>query len=169
MPLHAFVDESFSGDYVVVAALVPAGKVNAARAALRAVLRPGQRRIHFKDERPPRKDRVLSVIDHLEVTATVYVTTNERKARGVCLERMVPDLAAAGVSRLVLERDESLARFDRQVLARLAREYCPDLVYEHQRAHSDLLLCVPDAIAWCWAKGGHWRDRVAGCTTEIRV
>lgn len=169
MPQHAFVDESFSGDYLVAAVLVPARSVNAARASLRGVLRSGQRRIHFKDERPPRKDRVLSVIDRLEVTARVYVTANERKARGVCLERMVPDLAAAGVSRLVLERDESLARFDRQVLARLTRVHCPDLVYEHQRAHSDLLLCLPDAIAWCWAKGGRWRERVAGRTTEIRV
>lgn len=127
MPQHAFVDESFSGDYLVAAVLVPAGNVNAARASLRGVLRSGQRRIHFKDERLPRKDRVLSVIDRLEVTAGVYVTANERKARGVCLERMVPDLAAARVSRLVLERDESLARFDRQVLARLTRVHCPDL------------------------------------------
>ncbi|WP_147375272.1 hypothetical protein [Jiangella rhizosphaerae] len=167
--MHAFVDESFSTDYVVAAAVVPAADVNAARAALRGVLRPGQRRIHFKDERPRREDQVLSVIESLEVTATVYVTKNERKARGVCLERMVPDLAAAGVSRLVLERDESLVRFDRQVLARLTREYCPGLVYEHLRAHSDLLLCVPDAIAWCWAKGGRWRQRVAGYTVESRT
>ena len=34
------------------------------------------------------------------------------------------------------------------------------------RANDELLLCLPDAIAWCWAKGGHWRTRI---TTAVRA
>jgi hypothetical protein len=36
------------------------------------------------------------------------------------------------------------------------------------RAEHELLLAVPDAIAWCWTKGGHWRDRVQPLATEVR-
>lgn len=169
MSFHAFVDESFADSYIVAAAVVPAADVNPVRAAIRGVLRPGQRRIHFKDERDQRKDSVLTAIAAAGISARVYVASNDRQARGLCLARMVPDLAAADVTRLVLERDDSLLRFDQRTLDDLKRKHCPDLYYAHLRAHADLLLCLPDAIAWCWAKGGQWRDRVAGFATEIRV
>jgi hypothetical protein len=42
------------------------------------------------------------------------------------------------------------------------------LRYAHRRAASELLLAVPDAIAWCWAKGGHWRRRVERIVTDVR-
>jgi hypothetical protein len=28
--------------------------------------------------------------------------------------------------------------------------------YEHRKGSAESLLAVPDAIAWCWAKGGEW-------------
>jgi hypothetical protein len=34
------------------------------------------------------------------------------------------------------------------------------LRYDHLRPYEECLLALPDAIAWCWAKGGHWRTRV---------
>jgi hypothetical protein len=34
------------------------------------------------------------------------------------------------------------------------------LRYEHRRAAAEQLLTLPDAIAWCWAKGGDWRRRI---------
>lgn len=38
---------------------------------------------------------------------------------------------------------------------------CRDtLRYEHRRAREELFLAIPDAIAWCWARGGTWRQRV---------
>jgi len=32
------------------------------------------------------------------------------------------------------------------------------LQYAHHRAATEELLTLSDAIAWCWAKGGHWRS-----------
>jgi hypothetical protein len=32
--------------------------------------------------------------------------------------------------------------------------------YEHKRSDAELLLGIPDAIAWCWAKGGQWQRLV---------
>lgn len=48
--------------------------------------------------------------------------------------------------------------WDNQRLIEFIREAgCRDtLRYERRRVASELLLAVPDAIAWCWAKGGDW-------------
>jgi len=32
--------------------------------------------------------------------------------------------------------------------------------YEHRRAATEPLRGIPDAFAWCWAKGGHWRSHI---------
>ena len=42
------------------------------------------------------------------------------------------------------------------------------LRYEHRRASTDLALAIPDAIAWCWAKGGDWRRRIEPVVTNVR-
>lgn len=169
MTRHAFVDESFSGDYLVAAAILPAGDVAQARRTMRSVLDRRQRRIHFKDESPARKERIVSTVETLAVDARVYVTRNTRAAREACLAQLVPDLAAIGVTRLVLERDDSVLKFDRQKLFQLTKKHAPELEYQHLRAHEDILLCIPDAVAWCWAKGGRWKARVAHFTTEINL
>jgi hypothetical protein len=31
-----------------------------------------------------------------------------------------------------------------------------------------MLLAIPDAIAWCWAKGGDWRRRIESVVTDVR-
>jgi hypothetical protein len=36
------------------------------------------------------------------------------------------------------------------------------------RAYEESLLAIPDAIAWSWAKGGHWRARVSEIVTDVR-
>jgi hypothetical protein len=49
----------------------------------------------------------------------------------------------------------------------LSRDCDPHFAYAHLRGKEDLLMCIPDAIAWCWSRGGEWRARVAVYTTEI--
>ncbi|HEY3557036.1 MAG TPA: hypothetical protein VGL05_06225 [Kribbella sp.] len=83
---------------------------------------------------------------------------------------MVCDIAGSA-ERMVVERDESTAVVDKQVLFRAARQYdCAEsLRYELLAAHSDPMLWIPDAVAWSWAKGGEWRDLVAPYSTMIQV
>jgi hypothetical protein len=45
----------------------------------------------------------------------------------------------------------------------------PRLRYEHQRASAEQLLAIPDAIAWCWVKGGHWRRQIEPAVTSVRT
>ena len=70
---------------------------------------------------------------------------------------------------LVLEQDDTLVVSDRRLLYRPTREAgCPDLRCEHRRAAVEQLLPLPDAIAWCWAKGGDWRRRIEPVVTDVR-
>lgn len=169
MVLHAFVDESVVSTYIVAVALVPAERVAECRRVVRALLRGGQKRLHFSHESDRRRREILTGIERLGVEHRVYTTKKGRNARDVCLERLVPDLSAAGVRRLVIERDDSLVTTERRLLFQLCRDLERDLVYTHLRAKEDLLLCAPDAIAWCWSRGGEWRARVAGYTREIAL
>jgi hypothetical protein len=70
----------------------------------------------------------------------------------------------SGHTMLVLEQDDTLIASDRKLLYEAARKAsCAEtLRYVHRRAAAEQLLALPDAVAWCWAKGGDWR------TTALR-
>lgn len=146
----------------------------AARRALRALVMPGQRRLHMKKESDARRSAIIDAITVAGATATIYNAGRPRHhelvAREACLRAVVTDVVAAGHHMLVVEQDDSLLWWDRQRLIEITRDVgCRDtLRYEHRRAEHELLSAVPDAIAWCWAKGGLWRDRVQPLVTEVR-
>ena len=171
---HVFVDESKQRDYLLVAAVVMPGELAGARRTLRALVMPGQRRLHMKKESDARRRAIVDGIASTGATATIYNAgrpgRRELDAREACLRALVADVAAAGHHMLVLEQDDSLRWGDQQHLIEITREDgCRDtLRYEHRRAEHELLLAVPDAVAWCWAKGGHWHDRVQRLVTEVR-
>ncbi len=134
---------------------------------LRGRVLPGQRRLHMKDESDSRKRSIATAIAVNGITATIYDAgrrhDTERERRAACLTALVVDAAGRDHVMLVLEQDDTLVVSDRKLLYRATREAaCPDLRYEHRRAvvGVEQLLALPDAIAWCWAKGGDWRRRI---------
>ncbi|RIQ18867.1 hypothetical protein [Jiangella rhizosphaerae] len=169
MALHAFVDESKRRDYIVAAAVITSGEVSAARRAMRALLLPKQPRIHFRDEKDHRKQQIVTVALDVSVDVRIYVCRSRRSARENCLSAMVPDLVDVGVDRLVLERDTSTEKLDRRVLYEATRKAGTEMTYQHDLPHQEPLLWAPDAIAWCWAAGGSWRQSVAGLATVIEA
>lgn len=166
---HAFVDESFAGAYLVAAVIIPAAEVTSARQSIRCLLDKQQRRLHFKDESHPRKSKILDALDALDIRARIYITAKGRGAREECFTRLVPDLVESGVTRLVIERADHLVDLDRRLLFQLVKAGPGELEYDHLRAHEDLLLCAADAVAWCAAKGGPWRERISSFTTMISL
>jgi hypothetical protein len=48
-----------------------------------------------------------------------------------------------------------------------ARRSCREVALhdEHRRATTEGLLAIPDAFAWCWAKGSHWRTHIRSVVT----
>lgn len=92
----------------------------------------------------------------------------QRLARSMCIGRIVRDAHAAAASQLVFELDETLVRADR--LDVVATERSAGITappYRHMRASEEPLLCVADAFAWAWAKGGEWRKLVAEAVDNV--
>ena len=136
--------------------------------------RPADRRagrIHFKGERESRRRQILAAILELPVSVRIYSSDlrYELDAQQACLAKLVSDIAAAGASRLVIERDDSMVRHDRRTLIEaVAKAGCRDrLRYDHLRSDEDSLLWISDAVAWCWSKGGRWRRQVEPIVFEV--
>jgi hypothetical protein len=172
---HIFVDESKDRDFLLVAAVILSGDLDATRSLMRGLVLHGQHRVHMKKERPSRKRAIAGAICEAEVEAIIYQADTahrrELEAREACLRALVADAAAADTALLVLEQDDSLLRWDNQRLIEITRELgCRHtLHYPHRRAATEQLLAIPDAIAWCWAKGGDWRRRIEPIVTNVRL
>ncbi len=120
----------------------------------------------MKDERDSQRREMAAALVDAGVEVVIYDAgrrySTQRRAREACLRAVVTDAAAEAAALLVLEQDDSLVQWDAQHLIELARATgCRDrLRYDHLRASAEQLLAVPDAVAWCWARGGEWRRRV---------
>jgi len=108
---HIFVDETKRAGYVIAAVTVP--DTEAIRRVVRALVLPGQRRIHMKHEQARRRRIIVSALAATQVQATVYDAARRYRtdlaARTACLTVLVEDIAAlSGDTRLVIEQDDSL-------------------------------------------------------------
>jgi hypothetical protein len=170
-----FVDESKRHDYLLVAVSTGSIGTEYVRRTMRSLVLPGQYRLHMKDERDARKRSIATAICTCAVRAVVYDAgrryRNERERREACLRGLVADLAVGGDDVVVvLEEDETLVAYDRAVLFRAVQSSdCAELLsYRHSGPAGEPMLWVPDAIAWCWAKGGDWRRRIAPVIAGVR-
>ncbi len=160
---RVFVDESKARGYFVVATAVGAGELQPAERVLRGLLKPGQRRLHFKSESDSRRRQILSRICTLDVRVSAWVVTQrpDREARPLSLGALSEEAVRAGVAQLIIERDESLERADRRLIAdAIRRAGSSEMQYRHVAPHEHPLLWVSDAVAWCFTNGGDWVRRV---------
>jgi len=149
---------SIHGSFLAAAAL-SSSDVTAARKRIEDLHLRGQRRIHFKDESAGRKRRIVDALVTVPIAVRLYepaIHRHELAAREACLRRIVNDLVGSAGARLVIELDDSVLKHDRKTLFSVVAEagLQETLEYHHLRATEDPLLAVPDAIAWCWSKGG---------------
>lgn len=173
MSIQAFVDESQRGPrYLMGAALIDPRDLAAARARLRAMLLSGQRRLHFNQERPPRRRSLLSAMSNLDVRVMLYESTEKEEiARQLSMANLLADLVTMRGQRVVIEsREASLdVRERRQIaMAVQAGDAPANLIYDHMRAHEEPLLWVADAVAWAYGARGEWRPRAAGLIDHVR-
>lgn len=167
-----FVDESKAKGYTMVAALVVPGDVTSLRRDVRSLVLPGQRRIHFTKEQPERKRLILSRLTAFGAQAQVFhcATKSQILGREACLTGIVAHAAEHAHTKIVIERDESIEKADRQILFREVRRHgLGDILsYALEVPHQEPLLWVADAIAWSYTKGGEWKKRadplIAGIT-----
>ena len=159
-----FVDETKQHGYVLVASVHRIEDLDELRKTVRGLVLRGQRRLHMTKESDPRRRKIAAALRDAGVTATIYDAhrnyADDLAARSACLAALAADATALGGGTLILEQDDSLLVWDRRQLYRLVRPLAGQIQYQHFRAADELLLCVPDAIGWCWAKGGDWRRRI---------
>lgn len=168
---RVYIDESKARGYYVVATASAVGDVRASERALRDLLKPGQRRIHFKSESDSRRRQLLSRMCALDVRVSVWVVQGrpDKEARPLTLGALVAEACRAGVAQLTIERDASLELADRRLIADVIRRAgSSEMHYRHVAPHENPLLWVSDAVAWCYSNGGDWIRRV-DAIVESRV
>lgn len=153
--MQAFVDESYSENrYAFGAAILRTVDLDNARERMRALLLPGQRKVHWRDENTKRRDQILTVIASIPSDRLVVVRTSLRqerpeRRRRLCMEQLVVELAEREVELAVFEsrlrRDDQR---DRDVLKalRVRLVVTPNLKIEHRLGPAEPLLWIPDAL-----------------------
>lgn len=171
---HIYIDETKERGYVLVASIHIASDLSDLRKTMRGFVLRGQTRIHMAKESDPRRRAICAAICAAGVSATIYDAGQRYKdpldARSACLQAVIGDTTVGEETLLILEQDDSIIGWDRRRLIELTRTRSrrDTLRYEHRRAKTELLLTVPDAIAWCWARGGHWKRRIEPVITAVR-
>lgn len=166
---RVFVDESKARGYIIAATAASLSSQRVAEKALRSLLKPGQRRIHFKSERDSRRREILSRMHELDLRVTVWIAKGlpDKQARPLCLTELTTALIESGVDHLFIERDESLITADKRIIAGILRGHQPQtLRYTHVVPTEQPLLWVSDAVAWCYASGGDWIRRATPLTQQ---
>lgn len=166
MTVHAFVDESARArQYLVAAAIVEPSRVRRLRQAMRGLLLPGQRELHFQRERPTRRRQLADEIARMPVEIAIYSRACDRydePARQECLHRLVQDLLVRQAHRMVIDSRKQDDIHDERTLRRVLGPHPSGslLVYEHVDSTTESLLWIADAMAWCYGAGREWRKRV---------
>jgi hypothetical protein len=152
--------------------LVTPSHLTPLRREMRKLLLPGERELHFKQEKDPRRRKLADRISPLAADATIYTCPCGRfdePARQACLMRLTEDLAGQSAHRMVLDSREGRDKHDRMTIKRTLDKHGtrPQLVYEHLSGPNEPLLWIADAVAWCWGAGGAWRRRMAPIISRV--
>ena len=136
-----------------------------ARRELRALLMPGQRRVHTAKESPRRRRQLLDVVGGLDVATVVFrlrrsAGMHRIDARALTLESACAALKPNAVTNWVLDDQEPVqAARDRRTIDR-AIGADADLSYDHRPSHDEPMLWAVDAIVWAVGAGGPMFDRI---------
>lgn len=160
-----FADENRAGGFRFAAVSIANSDISEARAAMRHELPPGTRRLHFVKENDRNRRRALGAIERIAFRAVIIEAPDALPPTGQrarALIALVHWAVATGATRVVLERDENRITADRRVVGVTLAELSPlrEVAYLHSPPTTEPLLWIPDAIAWCWMRGGTWRKRV---------
>lgn len=147
--------------YLLAAAVARVNECPDVRDNVRTLLVGKATRIHWRDEQPERQRKIAALIAQQELLHTVVVGTpldpkKQERGRRQCMERLLHELVAMGVSRVWLEnRTPSLNKKDIEMVAALrSKKMLPASVFVNLALPSEEpMLWIPDAIAG--AVGAH--------------
>jgi hypothetical protein len=170
---HVYCDESKVGGFSLAAAHIRCNDVIRLRAAVNDLRLPMQMRLHFVAESPGRRKLILKSLASIGGISTLIYDarsiTDEKAARASAIAKMTVDAAAVRTSRIVLEADDPAVASDRLVINRELEKIGTQhsVGCDHLRAREEMLLAVPDAVAWCFTKGGEWMQLAEPLIADI--
>ena len=168
----AFSDESERGSTMYVGVVVvPTGSLHEARRVMRAMLLPGQRRLHMAKEGQRRRRAILDAAIDLRADAHVLSARRELGVSRIDTRAHLLRAAAAVASESAVweldAQDDAQLHRDRLLLEVAFSEGGP--AYDHRPSHEEPMLWVVDAMLWAFGVGGEMRRRVAPSLTHRRI
>ena len=156
----AYVDESVPdprldpGTYLLACAVVDDESSEDLRAELRALLLPGQRKLHWHGEDRARRKQLVDFVAEVPAAHVIVVRTagteHSERRRKLCLGRLLEELQDRGVSTVALAaRENKQNQRDLRLLAglRASRRLGSELRMDHPRGPAEPLLWLPDIAA----------------------
>ncbi|WP_254854161.1 hypothetical protein [Nocardia donostiensis] len=145
--MHAYIDESKRGDYILCAVTILPTDVDPLRKQMRDLCPKGSSRIHMKSAGKAAA-KIVTEVSKLDVESRLYIVKSrklsERAARNLTLGAAARDLAISPVRRVVIESCNQ-DREDRLVI-RDTLGPCAPFDYLHDRP-TEPLLWLPDVHA----------------------
>ncbi|MFJ3384876.1 MULTISPECIES: hypothetical protein [unclassified Curtobacterium] len=154
----AYVDESEPGDardpgaYILAAVLVAEAAADDVRSALVALKPRSAKKLHWTESDARHRERIVAEVTAAPVTfigvvAVLDVLARSERRRRITFERLLLELTAVGVDRVVLESRGPADRFDRQhVDALRSRRLLVDVRVDHMPGAAEPLLWAADAM-----------------------
>lgn len=162
----AFSNESERGNLMLFGLMTAStAEVIRARRELRALLMPGQRRVHTAKESPRRRRQLLDVVGGLDVATVVFRLRRSAGMHRIDSRALTLGVGVCGVEtklghQLGARRPgASASRPDRRTIDR-AIGADADLSYDHRPSHDEPMLWAVDAIVWAVGAGGPMFDRI---------
>jgi hypothetical protein len=158
--LIAAIDESMrSNCYLMCATVASTNDRPHLRQLLRALLLPGQRRLHAKRESLGRKRSLLKSFADLPIAGCHLVVgrNSDESGRQECLEALARHLLALRVEELVLERcDDGTMRRDAATMERLGSHQA--ITWRHEAPEAEPMLWISDLVLNAFGLGGDLRE-----------
>jgi hypothetical protein len=161
-----FIDESKSKAYVLCAIFVNVEHVPSIRRDLNRLRLKGQSRIHFVSESNRRRRQILSVYRTLPIEVRFFETRGEPEAesREKCFRELAKALPSGDYCEVWIEADSNHVDLDKTVLtnALKAEAKSSNVIFSHSDPRTQILLWIPDALAWVMTRGGDWHKELRG-------
>jgi hypothetical protein len=88
-------------------------------------------------------------------------------ARKQALEQTCSHSLLQGAQLITLDSSNSITQ-DRQIIAKSTSQKDLNFPhYRHMNSRHEPLLWLPDITAWCYGRGGTWRDAVEPLVAEV--
>ncbi len=171
MPQNIYIDESVRSSYFLCAVAVSTSETARLRYHLKKLRTAGQSAIHMQTETTARQAQIADAIHSVPCKSLIVTVAMPRfadlAARKQALEQACSHSLLQRAQLITLDSSNTITQ-DRQIIAKATSQKDLNFPhYRHMNSRHEPLLWLPDIIAWCYGRGGTWRDAVEPLVTEV--